>query len=69
MVTGSIVGSSIVYFVGVTFWNLPLIACHLTGCGKKTQIMQKFSGGKCGKLCQLCGKHTGLCANFSDYQN
>jgi len=20
------------------------ITCHLTGCGKKTQIMQKFSG-------------------------
>ena len=47
MDTGSIVRLSIITFLwwgeggGVMFWNLPLTACHLTGCGKIIKIDDK----------------------------
>jgi len=35
------------------------------GAEKITNYQQKFLVGKCGKMCQLCGKQTGLCRKTS----
>ena len=46
------------------FSQLEHCAGHLTGCGKKSQIMRKFESVLPGRFGQLRGKNHKLCGSF-----